>query len=322
MSQVVVVGSFNVDHVWRCRTLPQPGATLAGEYASGPGGKGFNQAVAAARAGARTGFVCALGDDAGGQLARALAANDGIDLRELRSDAPTGTAGIFVDAQGHNSILIGAGANAALSAAFVAAHSAAITAASVLLAQLESPADAVMSALRVARDAAVVTLLNPAPADAVATAEMLALVDILTPNESEFCAQLARHGGASPDPATLATRGDAELHALCRRLLPHGSVVITLGAGGCFVSHRDDDRHGDDGACYRVAGETVDTLDTTGAGDAFNGALAASLATRPDAAFLDHVRFANRYASLSTENTGAANAMPHLAEVNARFTAL
>ena len=107
-SGVVVVGSFNVDHAWHCAELPPPGATLAGTYASGPGGKGFNQATAAARAGAGTSFLCALGDDPGGALARSLAATDGIALHVAPSTARTGTAGIFVDARGRNSIVIGA----------------------------------------------------------------------------------------------------------------------------------------------------------------------------------------------------------------------
>ena len=119
MPDVAVVGSFNVDHVWRCDTLPHPGETRAGSYTTGPGGKGFNQAVAAARAGASTSFVCALGDDIGAQLARALCAGDGIDLCEHACNAPTGTAGIYVDAQGRNEIVVAAGANARLEPGFV-----------------------------------------------------------------------------------------------------------------------------------------------------------------------------------------------------------
>ena len=121
MSSVVVAGSFNVDHVWRCETLPAPGATIAGRYSTGPGGKGFNQAVATRRAGADTTFVCALGEDAGGTLARQLAAADGIVLAAETSGEPTGTAGIYVDGRGRNSIVIGPGANASLSTGFIAA---------------------------------------------------------------------------------------------------------------------------------------------------------------------------------------------------------
>lgn len=319
MTNVVVIGSFNVDHVWTAATLPRPGETLSGAYTAGPGGKGFNQATAAARAGADALFVCALGDDVGGQLARALATADGIALHDQRSEAPTGTAGIFVDASGRNSIVIGPGANATLSPAFVAQQAAAVTGARVLLGQLETPSDAITAAFSLARNAGVTTLLNPAPANAVVPAALLALTDVLTPNETEFCAQLERHTGERADANTLTTQDDAILHALCRRLLPHGSVVITLGAAGCFVSHAGSNDGGDGTAHYRLPAEAANVIDTTGAGDAFNGALAASLANTPDASFATHVRFANRYAALSTETAGAAASMPRLAQVVARF---
>jgi len=319
MKRVVVVGSFNVDHVWTTTTLPRPGETLAGRYASGPGGKGFNQAVAAARAGARTSFLCALGDDAGGQLARALATADGIDLRDQRSTMPTGTAGIYVDGEGRNSIVIGPGANADLSNEFVAGQQDAIAGAGVLLAQLESPPDAVADALRRARAAGVMTLLNPAPANAPTTPALLSLVDVLTPNESEFSTLVSHHVGTRIDDDVVATLDQSSLHALCRQLLPDGSVVITLGASGCLVSHPDATLRDDATACYRIAAETAHAIDTTGAGDAFNGALAASLADAPQAPFATHVRFASRYAALSTERAGAAMSMPRRDEVLARF---
>lgn len=318
-ARVVVVGSFNVDHVWRCTALPQAGETLSGEYSTGPGGKGFNQAVASARAGARTTFVCALGNDVGAQQARLLATADGVDLRDERSDQPTGTAGIYVDDQGRNSIVIGPGANAALSAQFVLQQRDALAAAAVVLAQLESPMDAIAQALQLARDATCLTMLNPAPVNAVTTTGLLALADILTPNETEFVALLARHGNEQVDADRIAAMDDARLHGLCRRLFAHGSVIVTLGAVGVFVSHPESNRLGDEAACYRIAAEPVAAIDTTGAGDAFNGALAASLANRLDTAFADHIRFANRYAALSTESSGAASSMPLLTEVQKRF---
>ena len=317
--EVVVVGSFNVDHVWRCEALPAPGATLAGEYASGPGGKGFNQAVAAARAGARTAFVCALGDDAGGRLARELAEADGLDLRALASGAPTGTAGIYVDAIGRNSIVIGAGANALLTAAHVAAQEDALRGARVVLAQLESPGDAVAAALEAGRRHGAITVLNPAPANAATTHALLALADVLTPNETEFAALVARHLGRRIDPADVGMLDQARLHALCRELAPAASVVVTLGAIGCFVSHPEGAWRGDASACYRVGAESVRAADTTGAGDAFNGALAASLAGASEPPFAGHVAFASRYAALSTERAGAAAAMPLRTDVHARF---
>jgi len=321
MNSVIVVGSFNVDHVWRCAELPAVGATIAGLYATGPGGKGFNQAVAAARAGARTAFVCALGDDAGGALARGLAAADGIDLRAEASDQPTGTAGIYVDARGRNSIVIGAGANGTLSPAHVAADPALLRQARVLLAQLESPAEAVEAALAAAREGGVTALLNPAPANAPTSMGLLRLADLLSPNETEFAALLARHVGERVEPEAVAALDGASLHGLCRKLLPHGTVVVTLGAVGAFVSHPDEHLRGDAQAYYRAGAESVAASDTTGAGDAFNGALAASLARAPELPFATHVRYANRFAALSTERPGAASAMPRHDEVAARFGA-
>ncbi len=320
-SQVVIVGSFNVDHVWRSDALPQSGATLSGEYTSGPGGKGFNQATAAARSGACTMFLCALGDDVGGQLARALATGDGIDLRDQRSDAPTGTAGIFVDAQGRNSIVVGPGANAALTPDFIAGHAATIATAAATLAQLESPLDAVAAALRLAREAGRTAILNPAPANVALPRELLALADILTPNETECAGLFARHLGERIDGADVASVDSPRLHALCRDLLPGGTVVVTLGAAGCFVSHADGQLRGDDSPWYRLPAEPASPVDTTGAGDAFNGALAAALALRPQAPFAAHLRHAHRYAALSTERPGAASAMPTLEALAARFPA-
>jgi len=319
MTCVVVIGSFNVDHVWSSSTLPRPGETLAGGYATGPGGKGFNQAIAAARAGARTCFVCALGDDAGGQWARALATADDIDLRDQRGTAATGTAGIYVDGEGRNCIVIGAGANAELSIDFIARQHDTIAGAGVLLAQLESPLDAVHAAMQHAHGAGVTTILNPAPANAATTPALLAVVDLLTPNESEFSALLARHVGARIDADTVAMLDTASLHALCRQLLPEGSVVITLGASGCFVSHAEGRLRGDAAPCYRIGAEAVRAIDTTGAGDAFNGALAASLARAPTRPFCEHANFSGRYAALSTQTAGAAAAMPRRAEVRTRF---
>ncbi|MBJ6983519.1 ribokinase [Luteimonas sp. MC1750] len=319
MSRVVVAGSFNVDHVWHCAALPRAGETLAGEYSTGPGGKGFNQAVAAALAGAATTFVCALGDDDGGRLARGLAASHGIDLRAHASEEPTGTAGIYVGDDGSNSIVIGPGANATLTPDFVAAQGVAIAAADVVLAQLESPVDAIVETLRLARASGAHTVLNPAPANADCSRGLLAVAEVLTPNETEFAALLARHCGGDVDPGTLAGMDRERLHRLCRTLLPRGTVVLTLGAAGCFVSHREDTLRGDTQAHYRCPAAAAKVVDTTGAGDAFNGALAASLARVPAQPFAAHVRFASRYAALSTERPGAAAAMPRAEDVAARF---
>jgi len=310
MSNVVVVGSFNVDHVWRCESLPAPGATIAGRYSTGPGGKGFNQAVAARRAGAATSFICALGDDAGGAMARSLAAEDQFDLVAEASREPTGTGGIYVDARGRNTIVIGPGANAELSTAYIAGQQSLLANARVVLAQLESPVETIEAALASARAAGVTTVLNVAPADAPSTVGLLKLADIITPNETEFAALLSRHVGERIEPNDVAALDGARLHALCRNLVGNGTVVVTLGAVGVFVSHDEDTLRGDTQPYYRVGAEQVQAIDTTGAGDAFNGALVASLAHAPEAPFARHVRFANQFAGRSTEKEGAAAAMP------------
>ena len=323
VTRVVVVGSYNLDQAWSVASLPRPGETLAGRHASGPGGKGFNQAVAAARAGAHTTFVCALGDDAAAGVARATAEAEGIELRVARSQAPTGTAGVFVAADGGNSIVVAPGANEDLSADFVREQADAIAGAGVVLAQLEVPVAAVRAALRLARDAGVPTLLDPAPADAATTPDLLALSDLLTPNETEFAALVQRHLGQALDARDVGQLADETLHALCRDLLPAGRVLVSLGASGCFVSHPADapDHAGGGGpiAFQRLAAEPVDARDTTGAGDAFDGALAASLALDLRAPFHRHVRFANRFAALACERPGAALAMPRRAELLKRF---
>ncbi len=134
---------------------------------------------------------------------------------------------------------------------------------------------------------------------------------MLTPNETEFAALLGRHVGERVDADDVAALDGASLHALCRKLVGNGTVVVTLGAVGVFVSHAEENLRGDTQPYYRVGAEQVQVLDTTGAGDAFNGALVASLAQDPDAAFARHVRFANQFAGRSTEKEGAAVAMPH-----------
>jgi ribokinase len=234
---------------------------------------------------------------------------------------PTGSAGIFVDAQGRNSIVVGPGANAVLSAEFVETHAAAITAATATLVQLESPLEAIAAALRLARESGRIAILNPAPANVAVPRELLALADILTPNETECAALFARHLGERIDGEAIASLDSPRLHALCRDLLPGGTVVVTLGAAGCFVSHADGSLRGDDSAWYRLPAEPATAVDTTGAGDAFNGALAAALALRPGAAFALHLREAHRYAALSTERPGAAASMPTREQLAVRFPA-
>lgn len=319
MGRVLVVGSYNQDLVWEVDALPSPGETRTGlAFRSGPGGKGFNQAVAAARAGAATTFIGALGDDTLAEGARALARAEGIDARfETIPDAATGTAGILVDAQGRNSIVVALGANARLTVAHVDAQAEAFREAAVVLAPLESPLDAVRAAMRLGRAAGARTILNPAPMHAGLDAATLADIDLLTPNETEMAELLARFGAGHVEAKTLRDLADAELAALCARL-PVRAVLITLGDAGAFLA---PGASGDliRATLVRAPAATVRAIDTTGAGDAFNGALAAAWAERAEVDPATLLPFAIRFAGLSTERAGAAAAMPNRDEVVARF---
>lgn len=306
---VVVVGSFNLDHVWSTAQFPVPGETRLGRFSSGPGGKGFNQAIAAARQGATVQFIGALGSDAIGDGAVALAEREGLHAHWQRCpDLASGTAAILLDGQGQNLIVVGPGANLGLSVAHVEAHADAIRGARVLLTQQEVAPEATRRAHALARASGVSVIHNPAPPVDADAEVRLAGIDILTPNETEL-AHLLRAQALHDVPATtIAGLEDALLHRLCRDL-GVATVVLTLGAEGVFVSEPN--------GFARIAAEVATVRDTTGAGDAFNGALAAALAA--GRTLLDGIAHANRVAALKVERAGAALAMPTAAEVDARF---
>jgi len=308
-ARVLVVGSFNLDHVWATARLPEPGATRSGRYASGPGGKGFNQAIAAVRAGAATCFVGALGEDAAAGIARGLAAENHLELAiEPVPAQPSGTAAVLVDEAGRNLIVVALGANGHLTPSFVAGAIDGHGEARVLLAQLESPSDTIRHALAHGRERGLFTVLNPAPADAEVDAAMLQACELLTPNESEFSALMHRFDGLEVAPDAVAGLDDEALALACA-VLPCPRVLVTLGAGGCVLVEA--------GRVTRFAAEAVDCIDSTGAGDAFNGALCARLAG--GAPLHEAIAFASRYAGLSTERRGAALAMPMATDVARRF---
>lgn len=283
MSSVVVVGSANIDQVFRVAAIPAPGETvLSNGFSVALGGKGQNQAVAAARAGASVSFVCALGDDAFGGSIRAGLAADGIDVSGVREvAAPTGTALIAVDDSGENTIIVEAGANALLE--LRGPDEAALAAAEVLVMQLEVPLDTVSRAARIARAAGTRVLLNAAPIRDLPAA-LLADVDVLVVNEHEG-AYLARDGDVSA-------------------LAP--IVIVTLGAAGA-VAYRA-------GAEVRVPAPRVSAVDATGAGDTFCGALAARLAE--GVALEESLRFAVAAASLSVQRAGAVPSIPMRSEID------
>jgi len=271
---VLVVGSANLDVVVRAERHPAPGETLLGrELAEHPGGKGLNQAVAAARSGARTGFVGALGDDAAGRLLGKVLESDAIDASHVKVVAePTGRALIVVADDGENTIVVAPGANATVVCPTP------LPPAAVVLAQLELPLDTVMATLRAARAAGSTTVLNPAPAAELAD-ELLALVDIVVPNEHE-----------------------AELLGGPARLLAGGSRAVVVTRGGAGV-----DVHTATGVDH-VPPHPVDPVDTTGAGDAFCGSLCARLAAGDDLAAA--VKWAAVAGALATTVSGAVPGQP------------
>ena len=316
---IVVVGSYVQDHAWFCDAFPQRGETrIATGFNTGPGGKGFNQAVSCKRQGIHVVFVGALGDDALGRTAQQFAADEGLDARwQVQADVPTAASSIVVDARGENRIVVSLGANERLSPDFVRNQCNANRSAGVMLCQLENNLDAIAAALEAASTEGMLRMLNPAPMHPHFDPAMLAQVDLLTPNETEFALLSQRCGHDDVDADTLAALDDASLHALVRRL-PVQTTVITLGAHGCFVSHAQDQR-GDAESFYRIAPEAVHAIDTTGAGDAFSGALAAGMLLFDDKPFARAVRHANRVAALSTETVGTAPAMPTYQQVTTRF---
>jgi ribokinase len=269
---VVVVGSINEDVELLVARAPKPGETLTAERTSRrAGGKGANQAVAAARAGARVRMIGRIGADPAGARMLEDLRTEGVDTHAVAAlpGVPTGTAYITVTADGENTIVLERGANACLSVADVAAEREALTGAAVMLAQLEVPIDTVTAAVGAARDAGVRPVVTLAPAQEV-PAELLAGLDPLLVNEHEAGILLGGGGGGGG-----GGDGDVAGHPedWARRLLALGprSVVITLGAEGAVVA--------DGNRVWRVPAEAVDTVvDTTGAGDAFAGTLACALA--------------------------------------------
>jgi len=316
---VVVIGSYVQDHCWNTQTFPKVGESRIGVFSTGPGGKGFNQAVASQRQGVRTAFLGAIGQDLLGDIAKQFAADESLHaLWDVHPEVATAASSIVVDAKGDNLICVALGANDSLSAEFIRQHEKIIRQAKVLVCQLENNLAATREALMIAREHKVLSILNTAPINEQVTLDLLRLADVITPNETEY-AFLVRHLLKRDLPPGYFDMADGLMHLLCRELgVP--TVVMTLGAQGCFVSHDTVQRRGDGDLCYRLPAEAVRVRDTTGAGDAFSGGLAAGLVQGAFAKpFKDAVRHANRVAGMSTELPGTAPAMPSFDAVIARF---
>ncbi|MEL7026521.1 MAG: ribokinase [Pseudomonadota bacterium] len=300
MGKVAVLGIFVADCTFRADRAPVMGETVLGHgFALGPGGKGSNQAVAAARAGADVRFITKLGADAFAEMAETIWRDAGVQPEILVDpESYTGAASIFIEkATGNNAIIVSPGAAALLSPDDIAAKRHAITSADVFLTQLEQPIDAALAALRVAREAGVRTILNPAPA-ADLPDDALALSDVLTPNESEAEALT----GVSVTSVESAKKAAQILVAQGAK-----SAIITLGEQGAFYLDAQDD------GVHVPAITAGKVIETTGAGDAFNGGFAtawANGATAPEA-----LRFATATAAISVTRPGAAASMPTKDEI-------
>ncbi|WP_049006054.1 ribokinase [Enterobacter cloacae] len=296
---LVVLGSINADHILNLESFPTPGETVTGnQYQVAFGGKGANQAVAAGRSGAKIAFIACTGDDDTGERVRKQLASDNIDIAPVSVVAgeSTGVALIFVNAEGENVIGIHAGANAALTTDRVEAQREIIANAAALLMQLESPVESVLAAAKIAHENHTTVVLNPAPAR-VLSDELLALVDIITPNETE-AEKLTGIRVENDDDAALAAR------ALHDKGI--GTVIITLGSRGVWASVNGEGR--------RVPGFKVKAIDTIAAGDTFNGALVTALleGKRMD----DAIRFAHAAAAIAVTRKGAQPSVPWRKEID------
>ena len=300
MNKLVVLGSVNADHVLQVPSFPRPGETLHGRnYQVIPGGKGANQAVAAARLNADTGFIACVGDDAFGINIRENFKMDNINIAgvKMEPNCPTGIAMIQVSDSGENSICISAEANARLTAEAIEPDLERIRAAKYLLMQLETPMSGIEKASCVAKEARTNVILNPAPARELSD-ELLACVDVITPNETEaevLTGITVIDDDSAQEAANVLHRKGIEI------------VMITLGAKGVWLS--------ENGRGELITGFKVDATDTTAAGDTFNGALVTGLLE--DLPLKSAIKFAHAAAAISVTRFGAQTSIPTRAEVDA-----
>lgn len=295
-AEIAVVGSANLDLVVEVDQIPAVGETvMGGDLRRIPGGKGANQAVAAARLGRSVTMIGRLGADEGGEILRDALETDGVDTSHLLTTAgvPNGVALIAVGADGDNSIVVSPGANERVTASDVDAAATALEGATVTLLQLEIPLDAVTAAAQAAMGRVV---LNPAPAPAAPLPdELLRHVDVLVPNQTELATLVGHDGPVDADVAARLAPG-----------LPSRAVVVTLGAGGALVV--------EDGTATHVPAPTVTPVDTTAAGDSFCGALADALVRGES--LTDAARWAVRVGAATTQRAGAQPSLPTPAEVD------
>ena len=292
-AKVVVIGSSNTDMTIKGDRLPKPGETvLGGEFRMGPGGKGANQAVAAQRLGADVSFICKVGRDIFGDNAVAGYQKEGIDCsRILRSDKASGTALILVDGNAENCIAVAPGANADLTPEDVDSVADVIRSADYLILQLEIPVESVLRAAKIAHEAGVYVILNPAPACHLPE-ELFGYISLITPNQTES--------------ALLSGVGD-NLDAAVEKLMQLGvkDVVVTLGSKGALVIS--------EGAKTLVPSLKVKAVDTTAAGDTFCGALCVALSE--GCSLVDAAGFATKASALTVQKMGAQDSIPFRSDI-------
>ncbi len=302
-NRIIVVGSINLDLVASVERMPRSGETITGQdFATYPGGKGANQAVAAGRLGGDVGMIGRLGDDVFAAQLRSSLQPDRVDIEFVESvPGPSGSAVILVTPEGHNSIVVIPGANAMLQPEDLARYEKELSTASIILAQLEVPLATVERLGEIAARSGVPLVLDPAPARELSE-RLLSSVTWLTPNESE-AEQLLSYMGIQPHEPLRPEETAEHLLATGAR-----NVILKLGADGVFLS-------GADVAPTHVPSFAVEPVDTTAAGDAFNGAFAYALSEKKSPS--DAARFANAAAACSVTRAGAQPSMATLAEVEA-----
>ena len=306
---ILIVGSFNQDLTWNCAEFPEPGETIFGVFSTGPGGKGSNQAVAAARTGVPTTFVGGIGRDLFGEGVKHFWETEHIDARVIEySSVPTGNAGIFVSGRAENEIIVALGANLAFSLDDFAEDI--FAGAQIVVCQNEIRLETTLAVLEGARRRGISTVLNPAPMIPDCRADYLTDVDILIPNETEFSELVSN---LDPDTHSSFTPGDIEdlpdsaMHDLCRRIgVP--TVILTLGRRGCLLSQND-------GFTALPAHTGIEVTDTTGAGDAFVGGFASGM-VQFGQDLQRAAAYGNAVAALSVTKPGTAPSMPHREEID------
>jgi len=304
VKSISILGIYVADLAFFGKSIPVAGETILGEnYIIGPGGKGSNQAVAAAKAGAKTFFISKIGDDQFGSMARKIYDEAGVDYSKviISSEHSTGAAGILVDQKsGKNAINVVSGAAGALTKDDIDQAADIIKNSHVFLTQLEAPAEVVFHALKIAKENNVITVLNPAPAASI-DKEIFPLIDYFTPNETE-ASFYVKHKVEDEKDAKIASD----------QLLQFGikNIIITLGEKGAFFANGKESFHAP------VINLNNPVVDTTGAGDAFNAGFAVALIEKEKQNIKDAIKFASATAGLSTTKIGTANSMPSRDEID------